>query len=142
MSKQANKRLRRSLGLPVNRDALPAFAWPGGYPLVYVCADGGGALCPTCVNAEIDNIDDSTRRRLRDGWQLTGVDVHYEGEAITCDHCGADIDSAYGPVETADPVEHDWNGDNGEECPCADCLGKRRALYLDWHKGSGLPERR
>ncbi len=98
MSKQAFKRVRRSLKLDVNREPLPAFAWPGGYPLFYLCSDGG-ILCPKCVNAEIDNIDDSTRRKLRDGWQLTACDVHWEGEALTCDHCNAEIDSAYGPVE-------------------------------------------
>ena len=98
MSKQANKRLRRARGLEVNRDALPAYAWPGGYPLAYLCSDGG-TLCPACVNREIDNIDDSTRRKLRDGWQLAGIDVHWEGPALTCDHCGKDIESAYGECE-------------------------------------------
>ena len=95
MSKQACKRLRKRLQLEVNRDPLPAYAWPGGYPLYYVCSDGG-CLCPKCVNAEIAEIDDSTRRRLRDGWQLEGVGVHWEGEPIVCDHCGAEIESAYG----------------------------------------------
>ena len=30
---------------------LPAYAWPGGYPLYYLCADGG-ILCPQCANKE------------------------------------------------------------------------------------------
>jgi hypothetical protein len=30
---------------------LPAFAWPGGYPIFYLCADNG-ILCPQCANKE------------------------------------------------------------------------------------------
>jgi hypothetical protein len=30
---------------------LPAYAWPGGYPLYYLCADNG-VLCPQCANME------------------------------------------------------------------------------------------
>ena len=95
MSKQACKRMRRLLDLPVNREPLPKWDWPGGYPLYYVCSDGG-ALCPDCVNRELDKIDGSTRSKSRDGWALAGVGVHWEGEPISCDHCGQDIDSAYG----------------------------------------------
>ena len=95
MSKQAFKRMRRHCKLEVSREPLPSYAWPGGYPLVYVMSDGG-CLCPDCVNKEIDNVDDSTRRRMRDGWQMEGVDVNYEDESLFCDHCGKQIPAAYG----------------------------------------------
>lgn len=105
MSKQAFKRMRKHLRMEVNRKPLDAYAWPGGYPLYYLCADGG-ALCPGCVNAEIDLIDPDTRdwiadRRLRTGWVIVAVDVNYEDDSLTCDHCNDPIESAYGPLETA-----------------------------------------
>jgi len=62
---------------------VPAYAWPGGYPLVYV--DGGGSyLCADCAN--------------REGYTdpVTSVFIHYEGDPVTCDDCGTQIESAYG----------------------------------------------
>lgn len=102
MSKQACKRVRRALGLEVNREPLPAFAWPGGYPLFYVFLDGG-CICPKCVNDNIGVIDEAIRDGNRvhssgcGGWAIDGVDTHYEGEPLHCDHCNAEIQSAYGP---------------------------------------------
>ena len=34
---------------------LPAYAWPGGYPIYYVLADGE-TLCPACANRENGSI--------------------------------------------------------------------------------------
>lgn len=102
MSKQANKRIRRALSLPVNRDPLPAFAWPGGYPLWYLCADGG-ALCPDCVNKEMDIIAPETLANAKNWpdkqWRLIGCNVNWEDDALTCDHCYKRIESAYGENE-------------------------------------------
>ncbi len=97
MSKQAFKRVRRSLKLDVCREPLPAHAWPGGYPLYYLTRDCA-VLCPDSVNAEIDLV--SAARKDQDAqWDVVATDVHWEGEALTCDHCNAQIDSAYGPVD-------------------------------------------
>lgn len=103
MSKTALKRVRKALGLPVSREPLPSYAWPGGYPLIYVFADGG-VICPDCVNSEIAEIDSAMRcpegnkphRSGCGGWALGGYDVHWEGEPEICDHCGKEIESAYG----------------------------------------------
>lgn len=64
-----------------NNSTLPAFAWPGGYPVYYLA---------NAFEAERDNAE-----------QLEPVayDIHWEGEAITCDNCNTEIESAYGPVE-------------------------------------------
>jgi hypothetical protein len=72
-----------------NDGTLPAYAWPGGYPIVYMAADSG-ILCPKCANEyqpERDNAE-----------QLEAVAyfVHYEGAAEQCENCNALIDSAYG----------------------------------------------
>ncbi len=73
-----------------NEGRLPAYAWPGGYPLFYVTADGG-CLCPDCANGP-DASEDADDPQ----WRLVAYDVHWEGPALTCEHCGAEIESAYG----------------------------------------------
>lgn len=94
MSKQALKRVRKEIGLPVCREPLPSFAWPGGYPVFYVFRDGG-VCCPTCANRHIDEIDQE-RNNSHGGWALAASDVNWEDDDMTCDHCGKLIPSAYG----------------------------------------------
>lgn len=98
MPKQAFKRVRRALKLEVNREPLPAFAWPGGYPLFYVFTDGG-VICPDCVNANIQEIDGAIKgeRRFnsRGGWAIDRYDANYEEPDLCCDHCGKLIPAAY-----------------------------------------------
>lgn len=72
---------------------LPDYAWPGGYPIVYVMADGE-CLCPDCANGE--NGSEASETAEDPGWRLDGCEVHYEGPPITCAHCGKEIESAYG----------------------------------------------
>jgi hypothetical protein len=79
---------------------LPAYAWPGGYPIIYIVADGE-VLCPDCANgengseADLDRTDDP-------GWHLVGFEVYYEGAAEHCAHCNTEMESAYGdPGEEA-----------------------------------------
>lgn len=72
----------------------PAFAWPGGYPITYLLADGG-VLCPACANG--DNGSEATEDPGADKeWRLAASDVHWEGPASTCECCGAELESAYG----------------------------------------------
>jgi len=72
---------------------LPAWVWPGGYPIVYALEDGGH-LCPQCANgvndsdASLDNDDPQ--------WNIIGAYIHWEGKPMRCDHCNAEIESAYG----------------------------------------------
>ena len=70
---------------------FPAFTFPGGYPIFYLCEDGG-VLCPDCVNAERDLVFD-------DGepvWNVIANDINYENDSLYCDHCCEQIESAYG----------------------------------------------
>ena len=96
MSKQAFKRVRRSLSLPVNRKSLPAYTDIGGYPISYLCRDGG-TLCAGCVNRDIDLVDESTRHReyRNDSWVVVACFANYEDENLCCDHCGDQIHAAY-----------------------------------------------
>lgn len=66
---------------------LPAYAWPGGYPLFYLDGENS-TLCPKCATASLS--DDIPSFRAVD------VGIHYEGPAISCDQCNAEIESAYG----------------------------------------------
>lgn len=73
---------------------FPSYAWPGGYPIVYI-TDDAETLCADCANgesgSEATDHDDAPH-----GWRVIGCDVHYEGEPETCAHCGTEVESAYG----------------------------------------------
>lgn len=77
---------------------LPHFAWPGGYPILYMTKDCG-TLCPACANGE--NGSEATNPECQDDpqWQIVAFDVYYEGPSLFCDHCNAEIESAYGDPE-------------------------------------------
>ncbi|MBN30029.1 MAG: hypothetical protein CMB34_05135 [Euryarchaeota archaeon] len=72
--------------------AANPYAWPGGYPR-YAITDDGGALCPACCKDERELIDSAYDR---DGWKVIASGIHWEGPPIICDHCSAEIPSAYG----------------------------------------------
>ena len=79
---------------------FPAYAWPGGYPIVYILADGE-TLCPKCANGEngsIAYVGESPDGMEDDQWKIVGQEVHWEGPAFHCAHCSAEIESAYGPT--------------------------------------------
>lgn len=71
--------------------AWPAYGWPGGYELHYYAKDGG-VLCHNCANDELMRTIDPDDEQF----YIVDIDVHWEGPAMTCDHCGRDIESAYG----------------------------------------------
>ena len=61
---------------------LPAYAWPGGYPILYV-ADDCQTICPKCVNTEDEIHFDGDG----DGWRIDAWFIHYEGAPEYCAHC-------------------------------------------------------
>jgi hypothetical protein len=80
---------------------MPACVWPGGYPLVYMydLPDERETVdvCARCANDAENGVSDSLDNvggRVR----LAGAYIHYEGVAVTCSHCGAEVESAYGEV--------------------------------------------
>jgi hypothetical protein len=78
--------------------ALP-YTWPGSYPKIFICNDGG-VLCPDCLTKNRVQVFRSTHEGQRDGWALEGVDVNWEDPALNCDHCGKRIESAWAEDET------------------------------------------
>ena len=72
---------------------FPKFAWPGGYPLLYVTHDGC-VLCADCAKADADAFyaDDS----FDDGADLEmSVGPNWEDPSLYCDECSERIESAY-----------------------------------------------
>jgi hypothetical protein len=70
---------------------LQAYAWPGGYPLYYVTADGG-TLCADCAcQSNVDYKDASDKQ-----WHIVGADVNWEDDSLHCSDCDKQIESAYG----------------------------------------------
>lgn len=74
------------------REVAPGFAWPGGYPLVLLMADGE-VLCPACAVAHVELIADADPR---DSWRAEGAFILWEDPPLRCAHCNARIESAYG----------------------------------------------
>jgi hypothetical protein len=80
-----------------NNGELPAWAWPGGYPIFYVVEDGG-CLCPKCSNlSDVDYTDPYDKQ-----WHIVGSDINYEYASLYCDHCGERIESAYAEESTSE----------------------------------------
>lgn len=84
---------------------FPAWAWPGGYPIIYITADNS-TLCPDCANRKNGSLarlpmDVQPEDEFPDDkqWTIIGMDVYYEGPPLYCEHCNADINSAYGDPE-------------------------------------------
>ena len=71
-----------------------AYAWPGGYPLFFLMADGE-ALSFSAAQDNAAEIRDSIRRGFRDGWRPVACDVNWEDAEMRCAHTGARIDAAY-----------------------------------------------
>ena len=77
---------------------LTVYAWPGGYPVLYLMSDGE-SLCPACAQmAQDEGLGgaDDPQWDIRDGY------IHWEGAPETCAHCNVAMESAYGdPDEEA-----------------------------------------
>lgn len=66
--------------------SFPAYAWPGGYPIVYYSAEGN-VYCPECAN------------QTEAEPEIAFWDIYYEGGPEICNGCGTLIESAYGDPE-------------------------------------------
>ena len=75
------------------------YAWPGGYPLAVVMADGE-CLCTECTRKEWRLIVRNTLMTARDwpdnSWCVAGAEVNWENPDLYCAHCNDKIQSVYG----------------------------------------------
>ena len=78
-----------------NDGTLPSYAWPGGYPIFYMTADNA-IICPDCANGKNGSECQNPDYQDDKSWRLVASEVHWEGQALTCEHCNAQIESAYG----------------------------------------------
>jgi hypothetical protein len=74
------------------------YAWPGGYPLYVVMADGEALSCEA-AKENWRAICSATICGSRDGWQAAGADINYEDGDLYCAHSGQRIESAYAEPE-------------------------------------------
>lgn len=75
------------------------FAWPGGYRLWLLMADGE-CICPKCARMEWRQVLRATKAPLSDRpdkqWRVENAFVNWEGPAIQCAHCNEEHSSEYG----------------------------------------------
>ena len=72
-------------------------------------------MCPNCANGEHGS--EASEDSEDPQWKLIGADVHWEGAPIQCDHCGADIESAYGDPEAETVCEECGDGIHADASP-------------------------
>ena len=71
------------------------YAWPGGYPLYFLAADGS-ALSFEAVRMEIKQVLRALHHPGTDrDWQIISVNVNWEDEYLFCAHTGQPIPCAY-----------------------------------------------
>jgi hypothetical protein len=85
---------------------FPAFAWPSGYPIFYILADGL-ALCPKCANGE--NGSEATAAHVDQSWRIVASEINYEDMNLSCDNCNCTIECVYpeGSGQTVTDAEKD-----------------------------------
>lgn len=77
---------------------LPAYAWPGGYQIIYL-TKSNCLLCPDCANKTDRDPDHSD--------PVVAQDIFYEGASEWCEDCGEAIESAYGDPDSEDNEEQE-----------------------------------
>lgn len=100
------------------------YAWPGGYPLYGITADGE-ALCADCgqlPEVRAANPNDP----LDDQWRLIAVGVNWEDDDLRCSHCGERIWSAY--AEEEEP--------HADDCECEECADETLSEPRDHERGA------
>ncbi len=71
------------------------FAWPGGYPLYFVCSDGE-ALSFDAARKNASCITHALRDPWdKSGWRVIGAEVNWEDPSLMCAHTGKPIEAAY-----------------------------------------------
>lgn len=83
-------------------DLFTDWAWPGGYPVVFVTSDGD-ILCAACAKDAVLNNRESVY-----------TDIYYEGPAECCAGCNREIESAYGDPDAEDAEEEE----TAPQCTC------------------------
>lgn len=94
-------RLEKNILTQVKQAIREPYAWPGGYPVYTVMADGE-LLCADCARQNYRQIVGDTLARFGGSWRAAGAGVKWEGPVEHCCNCGKDLDSAYGNPDEAE----------------------------------------
>ena len=71
------------------------YAWPGGYPVFFIAADGE-ALSFQAVQDNLALVKEATDNPGSDPqWEVVGYDVNWEDENMYCAHTNKKIECAY-----------------------------------------------
>lgn len=77
------------------------YAWPGGYPMAMVMADG------EVIDAQSARENYKLiRRAVSSDWTPSEVFIHWEGEPLRCAHSDRLIESAYGEPDDTDAPDY------------------------------------
>ena len=72
------------------------YAWPGGYPLAVLMADGE-CMCISCVKKEFKYIAREFHTKCKNRqWAAEAVFINWEDADLQCANCNNKIESAYG----------------------------------------------
>ena len=73
-----------------------AYAWPGGYPVYFITADGAALSFDAAKEERRQIIRAIGHNESFSGWKVVGSDINWEDNDLRCDHTGELIESAYG----------------------------------------------
>ena len=74
---------------------LPQFAWPGGYPLYFVTADGEALSFEAAIAERRQVIRAIGHDEKRSGWRIVAVETNWEDTNLRCSHTNKLIECAY-----------------------------------------------
>ena len=95
LQKQTTEKLQNMVIIVSDKPQLQAYAWPGGYPIVYYAGDMAD-ICPECANGGNDAEFQNPKYQDDAQWILIECDIYWEGPDRFCAHCNRTIESAYG----------------------------------------------
>lgn len=73
-----------------------AYAWPGGYPVFFITADGAALSFEAAKTERRQIIRAIGHDEGFSGWRIVAFDINWEDNELFCDHTGERIESAYG----------------------------------------------
>lgn len=72
------------------------YAWPGGYPMFFICKDGEALSFEAAVENSGLIRDAVIQKDTNSGWNVCGFEVNWEDQSLYCSHTNKKIESAYG----------------------------------------------
>ena len=71
------------------------YAWPGGYPLYFICSDGEPLSFQSVLQEYKHVLRDIKNNCTGYGWRVIACEVNWENPDLYCAHSGRRIESAY-----------------------------------------------